>query len=77
LEKVRKFIKKTHKVHKVGGSYVVVLPKEYVEAHQIEAGSYVEIYGDDFLHIKPIPPNKGHEILEKVREELEKIEEAK
>jgi antitoxin component of MazEF toxin-antitoxin module len=60
------------KLFKIGASWAVALPPEWIQAHGIpdKSGREVAIFGDDYLVI--IPPKKRDEILKKWEQEAEK-----
>jgi len=51
------------RLFKVGTSLALIIPKEYVEAHNLRNGSVVKLYFNDALHIELL---RKQEILEKL-----------
>ncbi|MBW2672036.1 MAG: AbrB/MazE/SpoVT family DNA-binding domain-containing protein [Deltaproteobacteria bacterium] len=70
LKKKKVLGKDVRTIMRVGGSLVISIPQEYIEAHGLEKGDKMTIFYDDILHVEPVTKE---EILEKIR----RIEEGK
>jgi len=55
--------KAVNKLRRVGGSFVLVIPMNYVKTHELENGDSMEIFFDEILRIEPV---KESDILKKV-----------
>jgi len=49
---------------KMGGSLVISIPQEYVEAHGLEKGDKMTVFYNDMFHAEPVTEE---EILKKVK----------
>ncbi len=58
-------------VYKVGEALVIALPRKYIRAHKLKAGDKVHVIFNDFLHLKPINPEKLARKAEQVKKLLE------
>ena len=72
MVKIREFIKN---VYQVGRAFVIPLPKEYVEKHNIKKGDSFRIYINGYIHMRPIKEElKAVERkMKRAQKELEKI----
>jgi len=55
--------KETRKIIRIGNSFAVTLPKDYLVAHNLKCGDKMDLYFDEVLHAEPI---KEEDILKKL-----------
>jgi len=67
VAKVRKDVRK---LFRLGNSYAIILPKEYVEAKGLKEGDLVEVIFDDWIHVAPLNEEELAQRAEKAREAL-------
>jgi antitoxin component of MazEF toxin-antitoxin module len=58
------------KILKMGNSYAITIPIEYIRANNLEAGDVVEIYYADILCMQPIKK----QTIEEMKQRLKAVE---
>jgi len=70
-KKDEKIGKDVRRLFKLGGSFVITLPNEYVKRRNLKEGDLVEIYFDDIVYMRPVNVDEFIEKIRKVKELLE------
>ena len=58
-------------VHKIGGSLMISLPPEFIEAHGIKAGDELPVIANHLLKVVPMAEHGDDEIIEESKKEEE------
>jgi antitoxin component of MazEF toxin-antitoxin module len=68
-EEAHEFLKATKRIRKIGGSYYLLLPQEYVNAHKLKDGDFIDLMCNKEIHGKPITKEEVRQYFLKFKEQ--------